>query len=75
MVVITLFLLSCQNGVGKKRKIDTNKEKVPSIEREKIEKPIPQLQQPGRNATPFEKQVKKKRLKAIDTLKPLKAIP
>lgn len=78
LVTIFLFcLVSCQNVTGKVSSEEEKKNQAPSIESRKTEKSLPKLNQQRPTVKPQEKEVekKKKKIKAIDTLKPVVAIP
>lgn len=68
-------MISCQNGIGKKRDVETQKKTIPSTEYQKTEKSIPKFNRAKPAKKPLEKEIKKKKIKAIDTLKPVVARP
>jgi len=76
VVILLLFaLISCQNGLGKKHDAEPKKQTVPSTEYQKIEKSLPKLNRQKPIKQPVDKELKKKKSRAMDTLKPVTAIP
>lgn len=75
-VLLVLFhLVSCKDSVIEKHDAEQNNTKVPSTEYQKIEKPKPNGDSQRPNEESLDKELKKKKRKAIDTLKPVVAIP
>ncbi len=75
-VILCYFhLISCQNGIEKKRDVEQDKNAVPSTEHQETEKSLPQLNRQRPIEKRLDKEEKKKKLKAIDTLKPITAAP
>lgn len=66
-------MISCQNGTDKRPNDEPKKNTVPSSEYQKIEKSLPKLDRHKPFEKPLDKELKKKKLKAIDTLKPVVA--
>jgi len=73
---ITLFYLgSCQNYVGKEHETAPQKNVAPSTDYQKTDEEIPAYDRQKPAEKPLKKEEKKAKLKKIDTLKPLVAIP
>ena len=74
-ILFPFISISCSNKVDSKRTIEQDKNTFPSTEHQKTKKSSPQIeeQNPLKNAP--SKELKKKQLKKIDTLKPVAAIP
>lgn len=75
LLAFFFYLISCQNGIDKKSNEEPKKNTVPTTNFKKIEKSTPELNRENSIQKQPEKEEKKKKLKAIDTLMPLKAIP
>lgn len=68
-------MISCQNGISKKNGAQPKENIIPSAEDQKTKKTLPKLDQQKPTEKPLNKEVKKNKLKAMDTLKPIVAIP
>ncbi|MFS4493273.1 hypothetical protein [Maribacter sp. 2308TA10-17] len=75
ILVFCFSLSSCQNGVNEKRTGEPNKSPIPSTEYKKRGKSNPKLEQQKSIEKPVDQEAKKKKVKAMDTLKPVTAIP
>ena len=75
VILFAFYLISCKNGVDKKSNTEQEKNTVPSTEYQKTEKSFPKLDRQKPVEKRLDKEVKKEKLKAMDTLKPVKAIP
>lgn len=75
VILYTLCLISCQNDTSNKNEVKPKKKPVPSKEYHKTEKSSPKLDVVKPVKKPYDTKVKKKKLKAIDTLKPITVIP
>lgn len=75
VILFLFYLISCQNGIGEKRDAPPKENVVPSTEYQKTEKSLPKLDGQKPSEKPLNKEVKKKKLKAMDTLKPVVAVP
>lgn len=75
LITVFFFVTSCQNGVNQEREIEPQKNRTPSTDYQKTDEGTPVFERQEPAEKPLEKEVKKAKLKTIDTLKPLVAIP
>ncbi|MEP3207885.1 MAG: hypothetical protein ABJN95_01775 [Maribacter sp.] len=73
-ILFLYYLISCQNGISDKHEVDPKKNEIPSTDRQKSEESFPKPHRHKPIKKTLDKEVKKKKSKAIDTLKPLVAI-
>lgn len=73
--VFLLALSSCLNGVDEKQRAAPQKSVNPSTEIQKREKSIPKFDSQKPVDRTIDEETKKKKQKAIDTLKPVVTIP
>ena len=73
-VVLVYLLISCSNLEKEQHKSTPNKNTIPSSEYKKSGLPVSKPEILESNKTPIKKEEKKKKLKKMDTLKPVVAI-
>jgi hypothetical protein len=74
-LLLPFFLISCKNALEEKPDLEQKDSEIPSIEQQRLEKSLPDLRRKNLEEKPRKNEVKKSKAKAIDTLKPLVAIP
>lgn len=78
IILVILFvynLISCNENSNEKHNTEPKIKSVPSTEYQKTEKSIPKLDRQKPVQKHLDKEIKKKKLKKTDTLKPIVAIP
>jgi len=76
LLLVFLFLfLSCENGLKNKPDLEQQDSNIPSIEQPQSEESLRELRKQKNQEGPVKNEVKKRKLKTLDTLKPLVAIP
>ncbi len=73
-ILFLFYLMSCQNGIGDTREVAPKKNEIPATDYQKSEESFPKPSRHKPIKIPLDNEVKKKKSKAIDTLKPLVAI-
>ncbi|TMM58350.1 hypothetical protein FEE95_02660 [Maribacter algarum] len=74
-ILLSILFISCQNEAGKKSDIEPNNKVFPSTEYQKTKKSVPKSERQKPVEKQLDKELKKKKLKAMDTLKPVVALP
>jgi hypothetical protein len=75
MIFFFIFLISCQNKQEKKKANTPNENSIPSSEHKKLEKSNPENEQQRSIKKPVDQDSNKKKLRALDTLKPITTVP
>ena len=75
MIVFFIFLFSCQNRQEEKKANTPTENSIPSSEHKKLEKSHPVNEQQRSIERPVDQDSHKKKLRALDTLKPITTVP
>lgn len=75
IISILCYFVSCRETIGEERNTSPQKSEIPDEESREVEKSIEKTESPNPVESPNNKDVKKKKKKVTDTLKPVTAIP